>query len=136
LLEELSENEIQRHVFLHLRTRGAPGILPFHPKNASADMRGRKAGIHVGLGILPGIPDIIIIEYATALTKEVSLCRVYALELKRQSRKGKKQTEHERRQELTRDWMAAVGVTTGVAFGLDDALQQLEKWGLLRGAVS
>jgi hypothetical protein len=49
----LTEAENQRAAFAHLRIRGAAGIFAFHPENASADMAGRKRGIHVGLGVAP-----------------------------------------------------------------------------------
>src|SRR5882672_11826940 len=119
LLPELSENDIQRAVFIHLRTRGAPGIFAFHPKNASADMAGRKAGIHVGLGVEPGIPDVIV------LRRRLPDCDVYALELKRESLRGKRMAAHDINQERTRNRMAMCGVTTGIAYGLDEALTWL-----------
>jgi len=131
LIPELSENEIQRVVFEHLRTRGAPGIFAFHPKNASADMAGRKAGIHVGLGVEPGIPDVIVIR------RRMPDCDVYALELKRESLRGKKKLpSHEDNQQRTRNRMAACGVTVGLAFGLDEAIAWLEKCGLLIGRAA
>jgi hypothetical protein len=128
-VQDLSENEIQRAVFSHLRTRGAPGIFAFHPKNASSDMRGRRRGIYVGLGIEPGIPDVIVFE-----RRELAdCCRVYALELKRDSRRGNKPTEHDEKQKQCRECLGRVGVIEGIAYGLDEALKWLEQNGLLRG---
>ena len=131
---ELTENEIQKAVFSHLRTRGAPGIFAFHPKNASADMAGRKRGIHVGLGVEPGVPDVIVI--ATWRNTGMRCCSVYGLELKRESRRGKKPTKHEIKQRDTRTRMGLCGVITGNAYGLDDALIWLERHGLLIGRAA
>jgi len=128
---ELSENEIQRAIFKHLRERGARGVFAFHPKNASADMAGRKRGIHVGLGVEPGVPDVIVLK--SGATRHT---RVFALELKRLSRLGKKPTQHELNQDMTRARMINCNVTVGVAYGLDDALRWLEEHGLLRGTMS
>jgi len=129
-LPELSENEIQKNIFLHLRTRGAPGIFAFHPKNASADMAGRKSGIHVGLGVEPGIPDVIVIR------RRLPDCDVFALELKRMSLRGKRMTAHDINQERIRNRMLNCGVMVGIAFGLDEAIAWLEQNGLLIGRAA
>src|SRR5882672_10969277 len=129
-LPELSENEIQKSIFEHLRTRGAPEIFAFHPKNASADMAGRKAGIHVGLGVEPGIPDVIV------LRRRLPDCDVFALELKRESLRGKRMTVHDINQERTCKRMLNCGVIVGVAFGLDEAIAWLERNGLLIGRAA
>ena len=127
----LSENEIQKSVFSHLRMRPAPGVFAFHPKNASADMAGRKRGIHVGLGVEPGVTDIVAFQVAAPC-----LCRVFALELKREDRRGKKPTPHELKQADTRERMANAGAIVGVAYGLAEAIAWLEAHGLLRGSMS
>jgi hypothetical protein len=138
-MKELTENEIQRAVFKHLRTRGAPGIFAFHPKNASSDMRGRRRGVYAGLGIVPGIPDVIVLkgEFAdVAVNKTEHLCRVYALELKREAHRSKKPTDHEEKQKKCRENMESVGVVQAVAYGLDEAIAWLEDRGILRGKSS
>jgi len=58
---------------------------------------------------------------------------VFALELKRESRRNRKMTEHELRQGEVRIRLENCGVTYGVAYGLDDALTWLEGHGLLEG---
>jgi hypothetical protein len=116
----LPENAIQRAVIKHLRTRGAPNTFAFHPRNGGHDQRGRRAGINSGLGVVSGVPDIIILTPG----------QCYALELK--TEKGKlspQQTE-------TMVRMGHCGAITGVAYGLDDALRWLEKNGLLKGAAA
>lgn len=131
---ELTENQIQAAVFKHLRTRGAPGIFAFHPKNGNSDMAGRKSGIHVALGVEPGVPDVIVIHGPPdkPLIPMFPL-RVFALELKTLSRFGKQPTGHEIKQAGCRVRMRQCGVTTGVAYGLDEALDWLERHGLLIG---
>jgi hypothetical protein len=130
-VRELSENEIQRAVFSHLRTRGVPGIFAFHPKNASSDMRGRRRGIYTGLGIEPGIPDVFVIKgYDRAMPM------LYALELKRLNIRTKKPTEHDEKQKECRSRLRALGVIEGVAYGLDEALSWLEERGILRGKTT
>jgi hypothetical protein len=113
----LSENEIQRAVFAHLRMHGAPNSFAFHPKNGGMHQRGRRAGINSGLGVVSGVPDIII------LTPN----QTYALELKT----GAGKLSKEQKETMVR--MGHAGAITGVAFGLDDALAWLTRHGLLRG---
>jgi hypothetical protein len=130
---ELTENEIQKAVFSHLRTRGAPGIFAFHPKNGSSDMVGRRAGIYAALGVEPGVPDVIVLKPCVQLDGAVE---VFALELKRESRRGKKPTKHELKQKDCRVRMTHCGVITGHAYGIDDALGWLERYGLLVGRAA
>jgi len=120
---EPTENEIQRAVFKHLDLRGAPGVFAFHPKNGNRDMRGRGAGVYTGLGVRPGIPDVII----------WSEPNLYGLELKLLSRKNKKPTETELQQATCRAQMERCGAITTVTYGLDEALCWLEVHGLLKG---
>lgn len=113
----LSENEIQRAVFSHLRQRGAPGVFAFHPKNGGSHQRGRRAGINSGLGVVSGVPDIIILHKGKA----------YGLELK--TSKGKVSPE----QSEVMQRMLAAGADVAVAHGLDEALALLERWELVVG---
>lgn len=117
----MNENEIQRAVFAHIRTRGAPGVFAFHPKNGGIHQRGRRrTGINSGLGVVSGVPDVIIVKDA----------KTYALELKREA--GLPSPE----QQKCWDVMRQAGAMVSVAFGLDDALAQLEGWGILRGSAA
>src|ERR1700719_3008345 len=86
---ELSEDEIQRAVFANFKARSVPNVFAFHPKNGGVHQLGRRAGINEGLGVVPGIPDVIVFR------GEHALIRVYALELKRESRRNRKMTEHD-----------------------------------------
>jgi hypothetical protein len=115
----LSEDEIMRAVFQHIRTRGAPYTFAFHPRNEGRDQR-HLAGINSGLGVVSGVADCIIIKSG----------RVYALELK--TERGRVSDDQTR----VLDLMRAAGCDTGVAFGLDQALAWLQDRGILRGRAA
>lgn len=110
------EDQIQRAVFRHLRTRAMPGVFAFHVPNGGK--RGKIEGaIFKALGVVAGVPDIIAIHQ----------CRVYALELKADFGKVS-----EAQLDAMRG-MQTAGAIVAAAYGLDDALHKLEGWGLLRG---
>jgi hypothetical protein len=112
------EQAIQRAVFQHIEARAMPGVFAFHVPNGG--WRSRVEGaILKGMGVRAGVPDVIAIKDG----------KVYALELKAD---GGRATE---KQQQTMATLTLVGATTGVAVGLDDALQLLEAWGLLRKSV-
>jgi hypothetical protein len=115
----LSENEIQRAVFAHIRERGAPGLVAFHPKNGGIHQRGRARGINAGLGVRSGVSDVILFRDG----------RFFVLELKREGKKVKDGDEQDR---FLADVRAAGGEAEWCA-GLDAAIAQLETWGLLIG---
>lgn len=118
----MNENEIQRTVFSHIRTRGVAGLIAFHPKNGGIHQRGRRAGINTGLGVVAGVSDVILLHDG----------QFFALELKRAGEKvkdGDAQDEF-----LKRVWNA--GGVGAWAAGLDSALRQLETWGLLKGRAA
>jgi hypothetical protein len=106
-------------VFQHLRARGAPGVFAFHPANGGF-RRPVEAAILKGLGVVPGVPDVIVIHQG----------RCYAMELKAE---GGRPSET---QLATIAAMEAAGTFTCIAEGLDRALAVLEGWGLLRGRAS
>jgi hypothetical protein len=114
----LAEDAIQRAIFQNIRIRGAPGVFAFHPRNGSRDQR-TLAGINSGLGVVSGVPDVIIIRHS----------RVYALELK--TERGRVSAV----QLQALDAMRGAGCDTGVAYGLDAAIAWLERRGLLRGGA-
>ena len=116
----MTENEIQRAVFSHLKTRAAPGVFAFHPKNGGIHQRGRASGINTGLGVIPGVPDVILIRHG----------RVSALELK--TVKGGRSDE----QINTQARMEAAGCEVDTAYGLDAAIAWLEQRGFLRGRAA
>lgn len=112
----LAESVIQVAVFAHLRQRGAPGVVAFHPRNGAPDQQ-HMAGINAGRGVVSGMPDVIAIKGGAT----------FALELKTNggALSAAQRTCHEA--------LRAAGATVGVSYGLDQALQWLERCGLLRG---
>jgi hypothetical protein len=113
------EQQIQKALFTHIRARAQPGMFAFHVPNGGY-RRKTEAAILKGLGVKAGVPDVICIHRG----------KVYALELKAAGgRLSPKQRE-------TTDALREAGATVRVATGLDDALKQLELWGLLRGAIA
>ena len=115
---DLTEQEIQRAVFEHLRCRAAPGVFAFHVPNGGYRRR-VEAAILVGLGLTAGVPDVIAIKRGQA----------FALELK-----GDGKLSAAQRKAITA--MQEAGAICGVAHGLDAALEWLEEQSLLRGAAS
>lgn len=114
----LTEREIQRAVFDNLRARRAPGVFAFHPMNGGIHQKGRRrAGINTGMGVVPGVPDVIVIFRGA----------VYALELKTEA--GRPTEAQYAAIEAIRD----AGGFACVVHGLDPALRCLETWGILKG---
>ena len=112
------EDQIQRAVCQHLRQRGVRGLLWFHVPNG-----GRRspieAAIFKGLGVHPGVADLILLHAG----------RAFALELKAEDgRPTETQTQ------FAAEFIAAGG-TAAIVHGLDQALRTLETWSLLRGTA-
>ena len=110
------EQVIQRAVLDHLRLRGAPDLFAFHPANGGYRSP-VEAMVLKGLGVTPGVPDILIIHGG----------KCFGLELKSEhGRVTPAQLDcHER--------MARAGAVVGVAVGIDQAVEWLERHDLLRG---
>jgi hypothetical protein len=105
--------------FAASRVARLPGLFVFHYP-AGGWRSPVEAAIFKSLGVIAGIPDIIIIHDG----------HCYGLELK---------TEHGRLTQIqleTQERMRAAGATVSTAIELDAALEQLERWGLLRPDVS
>jgi hypothetical protein len=113
------EDQIQRAVFEHLRVRGAPDVFAFHVPNGGWRSR-IEAAILEGLGVRAGVPDVIVVKNG----------RTYALELKTP---GGRLTEA---QYAAHAALRTAGAAVATSFSLDDALAQLERWGLLRGRAA
>src|SRR5262245_58472225 len=110
------EAAIQRAVFQHLRARGAPNVFAFHPANGGF-RRPTEAAIMKGLGVVPGVPDVIAIHQG----------RCYAMELKAE---GGRATD---KQLACIAALEAAGAHTCIAEGVDRALQCLGRWRWLEG---
>jgi hypothetical protein len=113
------EQQIQRAVLEHLAWRAMPGVWWCHYP-AGGWRSPIEAAIFKSLGVIAGVPDILIVHYG----------QLYALELKAQ---GGRLTD------VQSDIQAAMrraGAIVATARGLDDALGQLVLWGLIRPEAS
>lgn len=109
------EDAIQQAVCLHLTVRAVPGLVWFHVPNGGS-RSASEAGRFKSLGVRPGVPDLIALHCG----------RMFGLELKAPGgRVSPAQSE-------MLASLKAAGCQTAVAFGLDDALATLERWGLIR----
>jgi hypothetical protein len=113
------EDQIQRAVFQHIRSRGVPGLVAWHTPNGGK-RKPIEAAIFKGLGVRAGVSDIIAVYRGN----------IFAMELKAE---GGRPTESQL--EFLAD-IGRAGAFTAVASGLDTALATLEAWGLLRGSSS
>lgn len=121
---EHPEDRIQRAVCDHLRSRGYPDTVFFHvPNGMKLGGKRNSKGFPIqaarlkGLGVRAGVSDLILIRAG----------KIYCLELKAQSN-----TATPAQIDFLDD-VEAAGARTGIATGLDEAIQILESWGLLRG---
>lgn len=114
------EQQIQRAIFDHLKSRARPNVFAFHPANGGKRSP-IEAAIMKGMGVVPGVPDIIILHNG----------RFFAIELKAEN--GKPPTAAQ--MECVSRINACGGVAT-ICRGLDAALKTLEIWGILRGRVT
>lgn len=113
------EDQIQAAICLHLTVRAVGGVVWWHTPNGGARTP-TEAGRFKALGVKAGIPDLLALRNG----------RIYALELKAPGgRVSSAQTEM-----LAQ--LRAAGAETAVAVGLDEALEVLSRWGLLRGSTA
>ena len=111
-----SEQSVQRTVCEHLCRRGALGLVWFHVPNGGR-RQPVEAAIFSGLGLRPGVSDLILLHDG----------RAFALELK--TERGRPTASQ---MQFISEFRAAGGEAS-IASGLDQALRTLETWGLLRG---
>ena len=104
----MTESEIQKAVFEHLRTRGAPKAVFWHVPNDKSSRRkaGYRAGVH----------DVHVVHGG----------KFFSLELK--TDKGQVQVE----QLSFRDRIHDAGGYSHIAYGLSEALTWLEACGVIR----
>jgi hypothetical protein len=112
----LSEQQIQKSVFAHLRARAVPGALFWHPFSGGF-RRPKEAAIYKGLGAIAGLPDVMVLHAG----------QLYAIELKTETGRP---TETQLR---VIDAIRAAGGHAVVCRGLDRTIACLEAWGILRG---
>lgn len=109
-----AEFQLQKAVWQHLMLYRRPKVLPFAVPNGEA--RSARTGAKLkSMGVVPGIPDIVIVIHGMA----------HGLELKADGgRPSEAQTAVEAQ------WNAAGG-RYAVATGIDEALSILRRWGAL-----
>lgn len=112
---QMTEQQIQKAVFAHLRSRGTKGIVAWHPFSGGY-RKPKEAAIYKGLGVMAGLPDVMVIHRGN----------LYCLELKRE---GGRASEI---QLQVISELSNAGAFTAIAEGLDRALACLSAWGLLR----
>ena len=112
------EQNIQKLVLQHLKWRGYRDIFFFHPANGGY-RKPVEAAILYSLGLVAGVPDLIILRKG----------HCYGLELK--TAQGRLSEAQGRTIEL----MRAAGCTVGICYGLQDALAWLEGQKLIRSEV-
>ena len=114
------EQQLQRSVLAHLGRRGVPGLWWCHVPNGG--YRGAiEAAIFKSLGVIAGVPDLLLIFSG----------KTYGLELK--AAKGGRLSPAQIR---TQEQMRQAGAIVATVTGIDEALQQLESWGLLKHNLS
>jgi hypothetical protein len=109
------EQAIQRAVVQHLQARAAPQTYWFHVPNGGS-RRPIEGAMLKALGVRAGVPDMLLICNG----------RTYGLELKAENGRV---TDAQR---LAHEEMRAAGAAVAVAVGVDEALDVLRQWGLLR----
>jgi hypothetical protein len=113
------EQQIQKAVLGHLAWRAVPGVWWCHYP-AGGWRSPIEAAIFKSLGVVAGVPDILIVHHG----------QLYALELKVAG--GRLTTI----QSDTQAAMVRAGAIVATAHGLDAALAQLVAWGLIRPDAS
>jgi hypothetical protein len=109
------EAQVQRTAIEHLRWRGVPNSFAFHVPNGGW-RTAVEGAILKGMGVVPGVPDVIIINNG----------KVFCLELKADNGRLT-DIQHE-----TIEAMRRAGAVVAVAYSIDEAITQLENWQLLR----
>jgi len=114
-----SEQQIQATVMQHLWRRSSPNTFAFHVPNGGWRSP-IEAKILKGQGVVSGTPDIFI----------VSNGKPYALEIKTET--GRISPVQRTAHVLLED----AGVEVATAYGLDQAIAQIEEWGVVRGRAA
>jgi hypothetical protein len=109
------EQILQHAVVGHLELRGIPGL--FYTHFPAGGLRSKiEAAILKGLGTKSGVPDLLLIHSG----------KIFCLELKTESdgRLSPAQVE-------TQHLLRLAGAVVSTVWGVDEALAQLEAWGLI-----
>lgn len=118
----MNREEQRIHIALvqHLRHRAVGGLVYWHSPQGAHYAGVRQGELFKAMGVRAGVSDLILLHRG----------QLYALELKKL--KGGRVSAEQR--QFLNDVRAAGGLATECN-GLDKALAQLEKWGLIRGAT-
>lgn len=115
VLHRASEEAIQRAVVDLLSRAARPGVAWTHMPAGEARAKG-VGGKLKGLGTKAGWPDLVIVMAG----------QLYGLELKTNA--GRVSPA----QQAAHAELVAAGAIVAVAYGLDQAMQQLKSWGVVR----
>jgi hypothetical protein len=107
------EQTIQRALLGHIAVRAVDHLYAFAVEGGGY-RRKAEAAILKGLGIVAGIPDLIIIHEGNALELKSDGGRLSEV------------------QKAAHAGLREAGATVAVAYGLDAAIKQLENWKLLK----
>jgi hypothetical protein len=110
------EQQLQKTVCEHLTVRGHHDLYWWHHP-AGGYRSSVEAAIFKGIGAKPGLPDLFLLRQG----------KLYGLELKPEG--GRLSPTQSTAHVLLRQ----AGATINTAIGIDDAIRQLETWGLLKG---
>jgi hypothetical protein len=116
-LPTATELEVHRAIVEHLVWRKAEGCFAFHIPNGGYRTKA-EAGIFKSLGVVSGVPDVMLLHEA----------RLHGLELKKEGT-GRLSPA----QLAVHEALRKAGCEVATAYGVDAALDQLRQWGLLRG---
>jgi hypothetical protein len=114
------EQAIQKALFDHIAWRAAPGVFAFH-----CPLGGWRSAIEAkifkSIGTVAGIPDVLVVRNG----------QLFALELKPERGGRLSDAQHN-----THQRMREAGAVVSTAYGIDEAIAQLEQWNLLAGVSS
>jgi hypothetical protein len=114
-LPRMREDAIQAALINHIALRARPGVKAFHVPNGGKRSKA-EAGRFKALGVVRGIPDLVVIADGRALFLELK-----ATDGRLSPDQVKAHAE-----------LKTAGAIVATVFGLDAAIDQLKRWGVLR----
>ena len=119
------EASIQVRIMRQFAERGARGVVAFHIPNGGS--RGSFERMHLAQqGVVSGMPDLCVIMEG----------RANFIELKTAEAPGVRKGSLSDRQLVMHRRLSEAGACVETAYGLDDALAILERWGALKPTVT
>lgn len=120
----MTEDKLQAAIAAHLTARASSDVLWWHTPNGGSRNAIEAAKLR-RMGVKPGIPDLLLLVGG----------RLHALELKTAKQGSRAKGRLSAHQMIVLDAMGRQGVRVAVAYGLDEALAQIEAWGLFRSTM-